>query len=136
MVECELLEKITDVHRYITEYLLERVAKGELKITYGELSKAILKKHNLEINPHTVLPHKIGLISEVCYQLGLPMLSVVVVNDNSQLPGDGFYKLYDKLHNTNYFGNEYFEKKLRTQVKDQVFNCKEWDKLVNVFELE
>lgn len=136
MVDSELLEKITDEHRFIVKYLLEKVSIGELKISYGELSDAIKKKHNVEVNPHTVLPHRIGLISRICHQLGLPMLSVVVVNDLTQLPGEGFYRLYDELHNTHYFGNEYFEKKIRKEVKDEVLNCKEWNKLAEIFDLK
>ncbi len=41
MVDSELLEKITDEHRFIVKYLLEKVSIGELKISYGELSDAI-----------------------------------------------------------------------------------------------
>lgn len=64
------------------------------------------------------------------------MLSVVVVNNLTQLPGEGFYRLYDELHNTHYFGNEYFEKKIRKEVKDEILNCKEWNKLAEIFDLK
>lgn len=64
------------------------------------------------------------------------MLSVVVVNDLTQFPGEGFYRLYDELHGTHYLGNEYFEKKILKEVKDEVLNCKEWDKLAKIFDIK
>lgn len=136
MVDSKLIEKITDEHKLIASELLKRINMGELRVTYGELEKFVEKEFGVGINAHLTVPHKIGLISEICFELGLPMISVVVVNQNTQLPGTGFYKLYDKLHNTNYTGNPVLEDKIRKEVKDEVQNCKDWSKLTKFLGIE
>lgn len=45
------------------------------------------------------------------------MISCIVVNKETQLPGIGFYKLYDELNGTKYVSNKYFEEKLEMKLK-------------------
>ena len=132
----ELISKITDEHRYLAKEMVKFAQEGQVRIAYGELSDLIFKKYNINIDPHTVMRHRLGLISEICYYLGLPMLSVIVINQAEQIPMDGFYELYDKLHGTSYKGNKYFEEKIRKEIKNAVMNCKDWDKLLKFLNIE
>lgn len=126
----EYQKELTQVQKYLAIEMLNIVENNQLRIEYNELAEILKKQYNIDINPHTQIPLLIGDISEFChYKYNLPMLSCVVVNKETQLPGIGFYKLYDKLHNTNYAGNKYFEKKCRDKVKKDIINCKEWYKL-------
>ena len=136
MVNANLINKITDTHKFITVEILKRVLKGEVRISYSELESLISKQFGVQVNAHFSVPNKIGLISEICYELGLPMLSMIVVNNKTQMPGDGFYKLYDKLHDTHYAGNPVFEEKIRNQIKNEILNCKDWNKLTNFMGIE
>lgn len=136
MVASELIEKITEEHKILIIELLKRVILGETRVEYGELEDFIIKSFGVEINAHFSVPNKIGLISEICYELGLPMLSVVVVNKSTQLLGRGFYQLYDRLHKTHYTGNKNFENEIRTKTKAEVMNCKEWYKLTEFLGIE
>lgn len=124
-------QQVTDIQKYIIEILLNQIIKSDTRIEYGKLSQILEEKYNVTINPHTVLPVIIGDISKLCHQLGLPMLSMIVVNKNTQLPGEGFYKLYDELHNTNICGNKFFEDKIRKQIKEDLLNCNNWNKLTD-----
>lgn len=123
--------QITEHQKYIIEILLNQIIKGDTRIEYGNLSKILLEKYKTDINPHTVLPSMIGNISKLCHSLRLPMLSIVVVNSQTQLPGEGFYKLYDELHNTHICGNKFFEDKIRKQIKNDLLNCKNWNRLTD-----
>lgn len=76
--------------------MLQFAIKGIVRIEYGELSKIIEQKYGVYLNPHTIIPNIIGFISELCYDLELPLLSAVVVNKETQKPGSGFYDVYDK----------------------------------------
>lgn len=123
-------KELTTIQKYLAIEMLNVVEKNQLRIEYNELAKILKKKYGININPHTQLPLLIGDISEFChYKFNLPMLSCIVVNKETQLPGIGFYKLYDKLHNTNYAGKDFFEKKCRDEVKKDIANCQEWYKL-------
>lgn len=136
MVASELIEKITEEHKLLATELLKRVILGETRVAYGELEEKIIKEHNIEMDAHFSVPNKIGLLSEICYELGLPLLSMVVVNKSTQLPGHGFYKLYDNLYGTHYAGNAHFEKKLREEIRAEILNCQEWYKLTEFLGIE
>lgn len=127
----ELIEKITDEHRVLAKEMVRFAKEGQVRISYGELSNLIFKKYSISIDPHTVMRYRLGLISEICFYLDLPMLSVIVINQLAQIPKEGFYELYDKLHGTHYRGNEYFEEKIRKEMKQAVIDCKDWDKLLD-----
>ena len=137
ILEKENKNTLTLIQKYLAIEMLYVVEKGQLRIEYNELTDIISKKYGIDINPHTQLPNLIGDISKICYkELNLPMLSRIVVNKETQLPGTGFYKLYDELHNTHYTGNTFFEKKCRDEVKKEISNCNEWDKLISYLNIK
>jgi hypothetical protein len=58
-------------------------------ITYGLLSEKLSTK----INPRN-LDYPLGIVSDVCKELGMPLLSTLVVSKSTYMPGTGYFKYY------------------------------------------
>lgn len=58
-------------------------------ITYGALAKKLSKP----INPRN-LEQPLGELSDFCRQNDIPLLSVIVVNQETRIPGSGFFKYF------------------------------------------
>ena len=127
---------LTNIQKLIATEMLKIVVSGQVRIEYNELSEHVKKEYGIIINPHTELPVLIGDISKICHSIDLPMISCIVVNKETQLPGIGFYKLYDELNGTKYAGNKYFEEKTRNEVKKAILNCADWYKLSEYLNIE
>lgn len=76
--------------------------------------------------------NSIGKISELCYQLGFPLLSVKVYSKNGGTPSEGFYDLYKRLT-----GNpkHLSEKEAVTQEIKDILNCEHWQLLSDYLDL-
>lgn len=67
--------------------LLEYIAKKQFTIEYGEMSKMTgIPAHA----PGRDIGAQVGEVSKRCYQLGLPLISVMVVLKDTQMCSDGF----------------------------------------------
>ena len=75
----------------IAKILIQYASNGKL-ITYKELTDSF---GNIISPRNTGGP--LGVISEVCSQAGLPMLSAIVVNGSTGIPGEGFFILFKEL---------------------------------------
>lgn len=128
--------ELTNIQKLIAAEMLKVVVSGQVRIEYNELSERVKKEYGIIVNPHTELPVLIGDISKICHSLNLPMISCIVVNKETQLPGVGFYKLYDELNNTKYASNKYFEEKCRNEVKKAILNCEDWYKLTEYLNIQ
>lgn len=95
-------------------------------ITYGTI--ALQTKRN----PYNEVPYDIGDLSKFCFdQLNLPMISAIVVNEKTKMPGAGFFTLWKDLYGLNeektlIFNNE----------KEKVITCKDWYKLEEALDLK
>lgn len=127
---------LSNEQKWLAIELLEFASKGVVRVEYGELSKNIEQKYGINLNPHTVIPNIIGSISELCYDLDLPLLSAIVVNKDTQKPGAGFYSVYDKKHNTSIKGNHFLEEKILKQTKQDIINCQNWNKLAEYLNIK
>lgn len=107
--------------------ILVSVAKENETITYNQLSQK-LKNQIKPIN----LGHPIGELSKICYELGLPLISVLVVNQDTGIPGDGFYKLCSDLKG---ISEEEAMINLEKE-KESVHKCSEWNKLLEYFNVD
>lgn len=101
----------------VAEILLNHVInnRNDPVITYGELAKKI----DSDFNPHN-LGRYLGNISDVCKENGLPLISGIVVNKDTGLPGEGFF---------DYYYNGIPMKKwmdVFEECKYAVINCKYW----------
>ena len=101
--------------------LLSHIAKTNgFVITYGELAKLL----PYEFNPRN-LDTPLGDLSALCQTLNLPLISTIVVSQDTYLPGAGYYKCF--------FGNAkpdrwkaIFDKEYKL-----VRNCGDWSLLAN-----
>jgi hypothetical protein len=105
----------------LAEQMLLSIKNKEMNVTYKELSERVIPN----INPRNV-GYNIGEVSKLCYELGLPLLSSIVVSSNTGNPGHGFYILY-KLYNIDTQGLSEYE--LYKKERQKIRNCTEWYKL-------
>ena len=107
----------------VAKILLNHVIsnRGNPVITYGELASQIAS----DFNPQN-LGRYLGNISDVCKENGLPLISGIVVNKDTSLPGEGFYDYFYKEKPMSEWENIFEECKLG------VMNCTVWKDLLNV----
>ena len=88
-------QTITNIHEDIVKVLVGRLEKNPKQafITYHELCKKI----GNQVHYRNIASY-LGDISCWCNEIGAPMLSVLVINYNSNRPGKGFYRLYSELY--------------------------------------
>ena len=83
---------LNEVEIKLAKELLLTIIKKEPNVTYKELAERIEPPiHHRHVGKH------IGKISELCAELGLPLLSAKVINTTSHKAGDGFYPLFKEL---------------------------------------
>ncbi|WP_292387616.1 hypothetical protein [Methanosarcina sp. UBA5] len=98
-------------------------AKWKETLTYKELAG--------KINSHPrALSYMLGYIrDEICRKRELPMLSVIVVNSETRLPGDDFLP-----EGTANLSKEEYEEKF-IELRDEVFKYSKWDELLKELDL-
>lgn len=86
--------KITNIHRDLAKVLLMCINndKEQALITY----KDMCNRTNNIINPRTSSGY-LGDLSLLCYENNMPLISVMVVNSDTYMPGAGFFRLYKDL---------------------------------------
>lgn len=87
-------------------------------ITYGDLSKQLssyIAPRNLDL--------PLGQVSDFCKEYGMPLLSVIVVNQDTLSPGDGFFKYFFPEAKRNAWVDIYI------QQLSMVKAYKHWDRL-------
>jgi putative restriction endonuclease len=105
-------EKINQEQRAFSAWtILTKSAKNSEPITYGELARQL----NLH---HRAIRFILGVIQDYCMRNELPPLTIIVLNKNTGLPGDGFIA-YD-IENSQDGMNKVY--------------AYEWTKLTNPFE--
>lgn len=78
--------KITNIHKSLAKELLRCINEDGEKalITYGEMCS----RANNIIDRRTSANY-IGRLSEICYENHMPLISVIVVNGDTYIPGGG-----------------------------------------------
>lgn len=106
----------------VAEILLNHVISNQSDpvITYGELALKI----DPDYNPQN-LGRYLGNLSEVCKENGLPLISGIVVNKDTGLPGDKFYDYFFKERSMSEWINIFEECKLG------VMKCTFWQNLLD-----
>jgi len=123
----DLLSKVSDKHKLVAKELLLML---DPRIEYGELSKLIKEKYNVEINPHMEMAHILGVISSLAHELNLPMLSSIVVNKETHYPGQQFYELYDLLNETDLTNaSDKIKETIVKYEQNYTKSCKNWKEL-------
>ena len=104
----------------LSEVMVEYANKGQL-LTYSDLCRIC----KIDISPR-LLGAPLGEISSIAYELGLPLLSALVCNKSTSMPGDGFYQLFVDLKGKSKDPDEAWVK----EVAD-IYACNEWDRLLD-----
>jgi hypothetical protein len=110
----------------VGEILLNRVKElKEPLITYGDLARLL----PYEINPRN-LDDPLGNLSDQCKELGLPLISTMVVNKDTMQPGAGYFNYFfpgtKELRRIEIFIEQY----------DRVKKCRDWTALAEWLSLE
>ena len=106
----------------VAEILIKHVISNQSDpvITYKQLAAKI----SPDFNPQN-LGDYLGCISDECKENGLPLISSIVVNQDSGLPGEGFYKYYYGERPMSEWENIFEER------KTNVMNCTLWQNLLD-----
>lgn len=83
--------------RNLVAVLLNRVASTGSAITYGNLAELMKRRYGYDVDPHVGFGSALGRIQSACAELGLPCLSVMVVNQQWK-PGSAFIPYYRGIH--------------------------------------
>lgn len=105
----------------VAEELLKHVISNKKNpvITYGRLAEKI----SPDFNPRNLNLY-LGNISDVCKENGLPLISSIVVNKETRLPGEGFYRYF-------YNGQPMSEwEEIFKKCKSEVIKCTSWQALL------
>lgn len=112
------LALLRSIARILLKHIDSNRKYGDLSITYGNVALQI----SSSFNPKTLsLP--LGELSDLCIDLELPLISTIVVNQDSMLPGDGYF---------NYFFPDSEEWEWEDIYKEQhqlVLECEDWSPL-------
>ena len=100
--------------------LLEHyLSSTEKTITYGKLCKRL----KYDINPR-IVERMLGDVSFTCIENGLPPMSALVINQETGLPGTGFFEAY-------YPGLKEDEKYSKfIEILNQILEYQHWDKVL------
>ena len=89
------LKPLTKAQINCGRVLLECIARGQYTIDYSDISK--LTGVPLRAPGHDV-GAAIGELSKHCHELGLPLISVMVVQKATGICGEGFFYLCNELN--------------------------------------
>lgn len=115
---------ITDLHEEIAKELIKKLRRDpqSAMMSYGELCKLVGNK----TDPRTVAGY-IGDLSVWCYEIGAPMISVLIYNKGTNFPGKGFFNLYSDLYGKQIKKGE--EENVFVDEVNKVFCYKQWERL-------
>lgn len=121
--------KITNIHRDLAKVLLMCINndKEQALITY----KDMCNRANNIINPRTSSGY-LGDLSLLCYENNMPLISVMVVNSDTYMPGSGFFRLYKDLT-----GNEIDDEfSIFKEQLNKVRDYDNWDSFAKLLDLD
>ena len=125
------LKALTKKHIECGKILLELITNGKNNITYEEIKN--------QTGIPTYLPgHDVGAyvgdLSMHCHKLGLPLISVMVVSKETQICGEGFFKLCNGLN-----VHPEYKTSMKSMFKvcmDEVKQCKRWGEFADYLNLK
>lgn len=123
--------ELKDIDKALAEYLLEIILKKQGNPTYKEAAEALSLRLGRPINPHYNLSVPLGNVSELCHELGLPLISARVVYSgatSAKNVGEGFYPFACQLKPE--YKNMAPEQVWKQELK-LIRECSDWSKLQN-----
>lgn len=127
----DAMVKLEDIDFALAEILLDNVLGKKGVLTYTEVAVMLTEKLGREIKPHGTLSKPLGTVSELCFELGLPLISARVIYSSAtdaKIVGEGFYPFacglkpeYKSMSPVDAWKNEL----------GLIRECKNWDRLRN-----
>ena len=118
--------EVTNIHEDAAKILVDRIRKKhkDAVIFYSDLCHLLG-----DAVGYRQISDYIGDISFWCCEIGAPMLSALVVNKETSIPGKGFFTFYAELYDKGCIKEE---KKFKVWMDEynKVINYKDWDKLL------
>ena len=121
--------ELKDIDKALAEYLLEIILKKQGNPSYKEVAAALSVRLGRPINPHYNLSVPLGNVSELCHELGLPLISARVVYSgatSAKNVGEGFYPFACQLKPE--YKNMAPEQVWKQELK-LIRECSDWSKL-------
>lgn len=118
--------------RDLVALLLNRIATKGSAITYGELSTQMKSLYGYDVNPHVGFGAPLGRILKTCAELGLPCITVMVVNQQWK-PGSGFAPYYREVHPES---AGMTDAQIRLEEERAVKACTDWSRLAEHYGIE
>jgi hypothetical protein len=87
MNDNKFLSLVIDVGKILLKHIEQVQTPDDLLITYGKVAHLL----PYDYNPRN-LDGPLGALSRYCMELGLPLISTIVVNQDTLMPGAGYYK--------------------------------------------
>lgn len=81
---------------FLINFLIE--TEGKVLLTYGRLAK-LMNDKGMKCNAHFLFKN-LDRINKWCISQNVPMLSVIIIHQDTGRPEKGFYTLYRKEHST------------------------------------
>ena len=110
-------DRITEIASEVVAVLVPHVVNKHRELTYGELSKLIEDRFSDKVNAWHGFGGALGSVQEACRELNLPNLPVMVVDQTTRRPAEGWYNQFDLLF-PELVGLDDLEK--RKRAKDEV----------------
>lgn len=123
------MQELKDIDYALAQILLDSIVNKSGRLTYKEIAEKLSKKLGRKINAHYNLAVPLGNISNLCFSMGLPLISATVIYSNATSAtavGEGFYPMACKLRPE--YKSLTPEVAWKTELK-RVLQCKDWDKL-------
>lgn len=112
---------VLDVGRILLAHLKAATSRDDCLITYGDLAR----KLPYDFNPRN-LDSPLYELSSLCKELGLPLISTAVVNQDTLMPGLGYYGAFFPGVRTENQRIDTFTLEI-----NKVWQCKNWSPLAS-----
>lgn len=93
------MQELKEIDRELLRLLLENIQAHKGNITYKEVANILSERLGRTVNAHFGLAEHLGIVSTLCCELGLPLISATVIysGNNVKRIGEGFYPLACEL---------------------------------------
>lgn len=85
-----------EIDRALAFLLVEQIQTNQETTTYKKVAQELSNRLGRPVHPHFDLASPLGKVSTLCYELGLPLISALVIHSKPTKlhpSGDGFYSL-------------------------------------------
>jgi len=113
--------------KILIEKLKNAKRMEEIWLTYKDVSSHLYRYAGIRIEPLFTKEY-IGELSAICYRLGLPLISSIVINKDDLIPGPGFFKLYSDLTGRKVKKED--SEIIWLEESRKCFECEDWDRLL------